>query len=404
MGASASKKQNEKKFKDEMFARINVTTNGLVDFTPTVLEMKKLEYRKIHDPGFYGEWSRFLPKYDSPQPRYAHFTAYDEENQIMYVGYGIGNNKKLLSDVWGLNLNDFAWYRVPISDIIQMPKKYNNQKYRNNSSLGRSNSSACFYNGKLYIFGGFVAPSYTNNIHTIDVKTGKITHLDTSGDKPPPMSSCIIACFDNKLFLWGGFDRTYHTDLFILSLQSLAWVKIPTNLHGRTSLPYTIHGKDIYSYGGSDNGTVLHIDLQQEHVEELPPCGACPPNDAQGTNLTSSQDYVFWLGGRSFLDFDYLFMMRKKTNKWSVLHLRPDNETVFVDNGKLDSLNLFALPHMEEFSIQYNENTRCIISTLGKPVNDRPFINVFDISEAMAFVHMRDDMCDMLRYSMDVIL
>ena len=393
MGANVSRNKTDKKAKQGLYAEMQVTKNNIIEFTPNVLEMKKSEYSKIHDSGFYGEWSRFLPCNDYPRDRHGHFTAYDPVNQIMYIGYGIGKNGKLLTDIWGLNLNNLAWTKVPIPEISQIKSR----QIKNNLISGRSNSSACYLEDHLYVFGGFVSPNYSNSLHKINVNTGKFSQLETTGDKPIPMSSCILAAYGQKLVLYGGFDRTYHTDLYVLNLNTMEWKKIPTNLHGRTSLPYTIYGKDLYSYGGSDNGTLLHLDLDREEIEELPVHGACPPNDAQGTNVTSSEDYVFWLGGRSSLNYDYLFMMRKKTNKWSVLHLRPDNDSVFVDDGKLDSLNLFAMPHIEGFSIQYNEKNRCIISTLGRPFRDHEFINVYNISEALSFVHMRDDMCDCLK-------
>lgn len=386
MGANGSKIR-ERHENQDMFTRMKPSKSGIIDFKPTVLDLRKLDYTKIHNAGFFGEWSRYEVQLGAPNPRISHFTAFDEENKIIYIGYGSGSDGKFINDVWALKTKEMKWSRVP----IKLPK--------NSKICQRTNASACVLDGKLYVYGGFTVPNYSSDLQMIDAATGKVTLLETNGDKPIPMSMTILAGYDNKLIMWGGFDRVYHTDLYVLSLDTMTWTKRKTNIRRRTTVPYTIYKKDLYSFGGADNNSLLHIDLEAETLEEIAVNGAAPPSDVQCAELTQSDDYLFWLGGRSAYEFDYLFMMRKETKKWSILHLRPDNDTVFVDDGKLDALNLFAMPHFESFSFQYIEEHRALVSVLGKPFKDTSCINVFRIADAMSFVHMRDDMCDVLKVS-----
>ena len=57
MGANGSKIR-EGCEDPEMFTRMKATKSGIIDFKPTVLDLRKLDYNKIHNAGFFGEWSR----------------------------------------------------------------------------------------------------------------------------------------------------------------------------------------------------------------------------------------------------------------------------------------------------------------------------------------------------------
>lgn len=136
--------------------------------------------------------------------------------------------------------------------------------------------------GKLYIFGGFVRGSKTNDMACFDLATQKISKLDVGTSRPASTSSTTsrasayrvrtikvdpsrpqprtgarmaLSHSDNCLYLFGGQNRAAETlnDLWKFSLEKETWTKlnprgeIPNPRSGHT---LTIVGGSIMMFGG----------------------------------------------------------------------------------------------------------------------------------------------------------
>lgn len=120
----------------------------------------------------------------------------------------------------------------------------------------RTGHSACFYKGKVYIYGG---QNYRNNSHTselwqFDPHLQKFERLDTI-NTPAPRNS-HGACVDPNtgiMYVFGGAnDNGLLREFYQLDLNTLQWTKldIDKEIHTMQMLTLHFHKEAIYFIGG----------------------------------------------------------------------------------------------------------------------------------------------------------
>ena len=338
---------------------------------------------KLLKVGFNGVWSVANPAISNcPCSRIGHFHTYDPLTNKEYIGYGLDSKEHTLNDVWCIDLIKRKWEKVEITGYIPEP---------------RTGSSAVFNKGIIYIFGGYSMPTYYADLHCINVNTGVCTQIQTTGSIPTPRTSPLLGYYNNKMYVWGGFDRTFPTELYTLDFTTMTWTSKDTNLTGRTTAPYTIIDSDLYSYGASRASTVLHIDLKNGFIEEIPCIGSCPPDSVQCAGMAATKEILFWFGGKSEADFGFVYAYDIRSSWWFIFQMRPDGESVSFNDGVIDEFGLFQIPHIWSYSMQYEHKTRELIGLFGFPMKEPPPIFIVGISEALGVIHLRDDMLSIIR-------
>lgn len=166
------------------------------------------------------------------------------------------------------------------------------------ASYGRSPSArhshaAVVYENSMYIFGGYDG-SYKSDLHEYDFINNRWNSVPAIGRRPRPRyrSTCVV--YKNLMILYGGHDGTRHlSDTFVFDFISLTWNSLITE--GIQPIPRdshvsVIHGNSMYVFGGS-SGTALN-DL---HELQLPTTATTNNNSVvHGTNNQSSIAVARW--------------------------------------------------------------------------------------------------------------
>jgi hypothetical protein len=332
--------------------------------------------------GFQGVWSVFVSSTLGPAPRTGHFCCYDEATHTAYIGYGLTSDATALFDLWALDAIEYVWRSIPLRG--QVPS-------------GRSGTRAALLGDLLYCFGGYVDGTYLGDLHTINVNTGEVALLETSGAAPSPRSTPIVAIYANRLYVWGGFNMESPSELSVLDLETLVWSQHAQEVAGRTAVPGVIVGNILYSYGGSKSGLMVLLNLDRFVLETRETVGAEPPGGVMGAGMVIVDKYLFFFGGRANNDWTLMYACDIGRMWWFVFHVVPDGETVSITDGSISEIGLFMLPRLHSFGMCYVRETKQIVAFLGHPENDPPPLFVVSCGEALSVIHMREDMMAALK-------
>jgi hypothetical protein len=332
-------------------------------------------------PGFSGVWSLKYPNSIAPTPRSGPFSCYDSKTRNVYIGYGMDGNDKALSDVWKFDTVAELWARIPL---------------KGQAVSGRTGARAIFHNGKIYVFGGYANPQYFVDFHCIDVKTGVVSMLVTTGEEPSARTSPAFFMNDDFLYVWGGFNGEWPTDLYEISLGTLKWRKYPQDVGGRIPPSGILYEGKYYSYGGSRCGTMLVIDMKKKIVEIQQTRGSEPLASAIGSGIIRVGKYMLFFGGRANTKWTLIYACDLDRLWWFVFYVVPDEETVSWDDGCVCELGMFMLPRVHSFALCYLEEERKVLSFMGAPFRDPPPVSSLALGEALGFLNLREDMQCML--------
>jgi hypothetical protein len=332
--------------------------------------------------GFAGIWSIVIPSTTSPCPRTGHFCCYDAEAHFAYIGYGLTDNSTPLCDLWRLNTLTHTWTNIPLHGQVLS---------------ARSGTRAALIGTHLVLFGGYSAPTYFTDLHTIDVKTGEVGLVSTKGSPPSPRSTPVVVIYNNKYYVWGGFNGGYPSELNVLSFETMTWFQYPQQISGRTAVPAELAGNILYIYGGSKTGGLICVNLDTFEVQSRDTIGSGPPSSVMGAGMIRIGRYLFFFGGRSNNDWGFMYVCDLIRMWWFIFHIIPDGETVFVGDGSVSNVGLFMLPRLHSFSMCYVRKTRQIMAFLGYPEKNPPPLFIVSCGEALSIINMKEDMIDALK-------
>jgi len=362
------------------YTRIGDEESSRRSFQPFLSTETRLT-NKLLKTSLNGIWSIQHPNLRCPSPRIGHFSCVNPERTIAYIGYG-SDHHNAYSDLWKLDMITLEWTEIRLCGNVLSP---------------RSGCSAVYVDGVAYVFGGYHSPHFYGDMHSIDLKTGYVTLLETSGSPPDERSTPLIAHYNKKIFIWGGYNTTYPTELSILNLSTMAWAHKSSGINGRTSVPYVTNGSSLYCYGGSKTETLLVLDMESEVFTEYSTSGSPPPFDIAAAGMAYAEGYIFWFGGKSKSQFNLMFALELRSKWWFVFHVCPDGDTTTYADGQIDKLGLFLLPRIDSFGMQYCPKTRNLIGYLGNPLTNPPPFFVVSLTDALPVLKLREDMIDLLR-------
>ncbi|OHT17398.1 Kelch motif family protein [Tritrichomonas foetus] len=377
------------------YGRMSAVTDDKMLIKP--ITKCKSVYNKSHFiPPFSGIWSIDRTIGESPKARMNHFTitssiqtpgvssssshaGKDEKVDYAYIGCGIDKDGNLLNDLWKFDLKSYEWEKILT---------------HGDSFSNRRGVSATLFLDYIVVFGGYNGKDYLNDIFTINIQNGYIQAIKTTGDTPDPRCNAFLAIHNMKLFVWGGHsdDNKKPTDLSILDLNTKEWTRKNLNIGGRTMIPLVQVNNFIFSYGGSKMESMIRIDLDNEKSELLQGRGSPPLADVVGASMIKVDDCLFYFGGQNKSNWTLMYAYCIKRNWWFVFFIRPDGETVTYKDGKFNKISLFLIPRLHSFSMTYSPYKREIVGFLGYPFHDPKSIFKVNVTEALSFCHLRDDM------------
>jgi dynein heavy chain len=144
----------------------------------------------------------------------------------MLVFGGHANPTTRLNDTWILNVKDYTWTRCTGDKTVG-----DNKESPIGAPSPRANAAACFYQGKVYVYGGHGGLNYSrislDDVYAFDCETQTWEYLEAViGLQPLPLGrgGHSIFCSEGKLFSYGGWnaEATYNCTI-CFDLTSHEW-------------------------------------------------------------------------------------------------------------------------------------------------------------------------------------
>lgn len=124
----------------------------------------------------------------------------------------------------------------------------------------RSLHTAAVLNGCLYMFGGYDGQTRVNDFHCFsfaEKRFSPVLPASNSGQPPSPRDRHVAVVYGNSFYVFGGFDGTSRvSDFFGFDFSSMCWREIlplsGTPPSERHSHAVVVHGNSMYVFGGYD--------------------------------------------------------------------------------------------------------------------------------------------------------
>jgi len=101
----------------------------------------------------------------------------------------------------------------------------------------RRNSGSTQYNGKLYLVGGYNSGSYSDRLDIYDIYSDSWS----SGASLPIAMQSEAVYYDGKIYVIGGYDGSVHDEVFEYDISSDSWTQI-----GTSPEPVSAHKLAVY--------------------------------------------------------------------------------------------------------------------------------------------------------------
>eukprot|EP00934_Nitzschia_sp_Nitz4_P004906 Nitzschia sp. Nitz4//scaffold150_size53981//18316//20115//NITZ4_006675-RA/size53981-snap-gene-0.67-mRNA-1//-1//CDS//3329537065//4896//frame0 len=205
-------------------------------------------------------WSPVLPSATSGRP---------PSPRDRHVAFAFGNSFYVhggfdgtarVSDFWCFDFSSMAWLEVPVLAGV--------------SPSPRHSHSACVYRNSLFVFGGYDG-SYKSDLHEFDFTNSQWSPVPAAGRRPRARYRATTVVHKNMIILYGGHDGTRHlADTHIFDIDTKTWAIL--SVEGPPPVPRdshvsVIHSNSMYIFGGSSGNAMndLH-ELQLPHSPTAP--------------------------------------------------------------------------------------------------------------------------------------
>ncbi|OHT11056.1 Kelch motif family protein [Tritrichomonas foetus] len=332
---------------------------------------------------YHGVWSMTYPHGVPPEPRVGQCHVFDSQRDELIIAYGSDASGKCLNDAWILNLKTFNWRNL--SRGLLSPRQY---------------PSATLVGRKMYIFGGASNLDFFGDLHCVDIDTGVLTVIQTTGQAPSPRTSPVIFYFDNSIFIWSGFDGNTDGDLYMVPATGGEWRVVKQEMTDRAAPAFCHFGDDLYVFGSSKGNGLLSFNRKTLQFDIVNCTGPAPLPELTHPSLVAADEYLFVIGGEATLRYMYLFALDVRRRWWFAFHVRPDNNSVILTDGIVSKIGLFMMPREHSVAVAYSRSEKELISVMGsRLLNPTPVFKIA-IGEALGVLHLRSDMYDMFQRDM----
>ncbi|XP_011498946.1 PREDICTED: leucine-zipper-like transcriptional regulator 1 [Ceratosolen solmsi marchali] len=198
-------------------------------------------------------WGRAFAIGTPPAPRYHHSAVVNGSSMFVFGGYtgDIHSNSNLT------NKNDLFEYRFKTAQWTEW-------KFFGKTPVARSAHGAAVYDNKLWIFAGYDGNARLNDMWTISLLPGDLKFWEKvvqSGDCPPTCCNFPVAVARESMFVFSGQSGAKMTNsLFQFHFREKRWTRISTEhiLRGAPPPPARRYGhtmvsfdRHLYVFGGT---------------------------------------------------------------------------------------------------------------------------------------------------------
>ena len=335
---------------------------------------------------YHGVWSMASTHGNPPISRTGQCSVIDTEHDRLIIAYGSDASGACLNDAWVLDLKGLEW--TCLAPSLLGPRKY---------------PSAVLVNRKMFIFGGVCESTFFTDLHFIDIDTGSVTRVETSGDGPCARTSPVFFFSDDRLMVWGGEGDHIQNQLHWINIDGGEWHSCDEKQAGRPAAAFCAHGDKEFVFGSSSDAGLLRFDSESMQFDELSPVGAGPLPELCHPALVAADEYLFVVGGEAESGYMDLFALDVRRLRWFAFHVRPDNVSLTVADGTVSNQGLFMMPRESSASVAYNAHERELVSVMGSLIMDPAPVFRISIGEALGVLHLRSDMYDMFLSDMESI-
>ncbi|XP_063992111.1 leucine-zipper-like transcriptional regulator 1 [Diachasmimorpha longicaudata] len=227
-------------------------------------------------------WGRAFATGTPPAPRYHHSAVVHDSSMFVFGGYtgDIHSNSNLT------NKNDLFEYRFQNGQWTEW-------KFIGKTPVARSAHGAAVYDNKLWIFAGYDGNARLNDMWTISLLPGELRiweEVVQSGDCPPTCCNFPVAVARESMFVFSGQSGAKITNsLFQFHFRDKRWTRISTEhiLRGAPPPPARRYGhtmvsfhRHLYVFGGAADST-LPNDLHCYDLDTQTWNVVIPSNDSE---------------------------------------------------------------------------------------------------------------------------
>lgn len=395
---SARRQTHDMMFDSFMYAPVTThrteadhTSRFIQDDIPSLVSSKKQE--QLLKTAYRGIWSMEHSTTLGPIARIGQCHVFDKETNSIIIAYGYTQNGDYLNDMWSFNIDTSEWKRI--SNSLLSPRQY---------------PSAVLIGREMYIFGGAHEIEFYADFHRINIDTGRVELIPIDGEGPCPRTSPMLFVKNNTIYLWSGYDGRSHGGVYSIDIESiinvdlnnqsecpkLTWHRFQSSNTGLPAPAYCEFRDHYFVFGGINGSPIAQFIPEQGEFDPFPCTGTEPSIELSRPSLLAVDEYIFLIGGEATINFMHIFALDVKRKWWFAFHVRPDNNTLSVSDGMVNKIGLFMLPREHSAAVAYSEKKRAIYSIMGSKMIEPPPIFKIDLGEALASVHLRSDMIEML--------
>jgi N-acetylneuraminic acid mutarotase len=194
----------------------------------------------------------------------------------------------------------------------------------------RSLHSAALLNGSIYIFGGYSGTERVNSFFAysmVEKRWCPVLPAANSAPPPSPRDRHVAVAFGNSIYIHGGFDGISRIgDLWEFNLSTMTWRQV-VGLHGRAPSPRhshaaVVHGHRIFLFGGYDGSykSDLHeYDITSSRWNQVPAAGRRPRARYRATCVVHKNQIILFAGHDGTRHLNDLHVFDIDTSTWSSL-------------------------------------------------------------------------------------
>lgn len=286
----------------------------------------KLFYSIIHQKRskFWRGKFWFIESASSPSHRLCHAGAITEtaNGPVLVLMCGdkprphssTRNVGEILNDVWSFNLMTKEWKKLM------------------NTGMPPLTEHGCLsFGNDLYIFGGITLENKrTNTLFRYNLEREECSLVPAKGKLPSPGSCHSCSFYDNKLFVFGGWDPTNissslaeKNQFFCFDLATSTWSEVeqkgdpPSRRRAHRSV---MHNDSMYLFGGwtrKPENDLYCFNMTTQTWSQIDPKGEVPsPRSRFG--MAIHQNYIYIFGGWDGVAFlDDFFSFHILTSTWT---------------------------------------------------------------------------------------
>jgi len=189
-------------------------------------------------------WSPVLPSANSAGPPSPRDRHVAVAFGNSFYVHGGFDGTSRVSDFWLFDLSSMCWREVVVLD--------------GRAPSPRHSHSAVVHGHSLYIYGGYDG-SYKSDLHEFDFNSSRWNLVPTTGRRPRARYRATTVVHKNYIILYGGHDGTRHlSDTHIFDIENHVWSPLVTegSIIPRDSHIAVAHSSSMYIFGGSSGSAM----------------------------------------------------------------------------------------------------------------------------------------------------